>query len=552
MNVRNNNRIGAVLFDQIVIGCGSSALNFLQSAREGTNPQFKSNKTLVIGKAGSDLWAKTDRNHPMGQPPQLLQRRLGNDNYPDINDKLRPTGLNEASTPGTNKGYVTAGAYTDHLAKVRKNLADSGVTFVNATVKPGGVTENGNGFRVTDDSGNGYFGKTVIVASGIGPAKTLGSAGVGLNKDLNKLKPLGYEEIVDAVTYYNSKQPKGHKVLVYGGSATASWAAAHAEKMEAAELLWLCRKGIDQISTEGNPVGRNSETIRWARNMIQAGEIIRIEPVLDAEAGKPRLKVFMKFYEMKMVRDKKTNTLMHEQVMGGPDGKTALYTEMFCEFHQVVYAVGSDPLGPGGPGNILAASLRQQLVPVYAKNYQFMTDDDNGILLAYTNQKGNLWVVGAAVFGGLGVKSLADLKAKYAKVGEYLPHAGTPPEGIAILKTTIDALTGRMETDVANFDWNRARPEELANLFKTLFPFPKLTSLQREAIVKDLVKFRADCKFVLSHDLISKFISDFNQVYGTAIDVRRLKLQPGPARQPDPTEDAAFDRAQQWRNEAHK
>jgi len=542
----NDNRFGAVLFDQIVIGCGSSALNFLQSAREGTNPQFKSNKTLVIGKASSDLWAKTDRNHPMGQPPQLLQRRLGNDKYPALTEKPRPMGLAEC-IDGTRKGpYVTAGAYTDHLAKVRKNLADGGVNFVNATVKPGGVMLSGDRFKVTDDSGNVYFGKTVIVASGIGPAKTLDKSGVKLSKELYKLPRTKYAEIVDAVTYYNAVQPENLEVLVYGGSATASWAASHARKMDATKLMWLCRKGIDQISTEGNPVGRNSAVIKWAveNNYIKAGEILRIEPIVGAKPGKPRLKVFIKFY--KMVRGKDLN---HTQVKNSE-------WEGSCEVHQVVYAVGSDPMGSGGPGNILAANLREQLQPVYAKNYQFLTDNDNDILLAYSNPAQNLWVVGAAVFGGVGIEKLAnslkDLKDKYAAVGQYLPTAGTPPEGIAILKTTIDALTGRMETDVANFDWNRARPEEIANLFKTLFPFPKLTSLQREAIVKDLVKFRADCKFVLSHDLISKFISDFNQVYGTAIDVRRLKLNPPPGRQPDPTEDAAFDRAQQWRNEAHK
>jgi hypothetical protein len=77
-------------FDQIVIGNGSSALNFLHSAREGNNEKFKSNSTLVIGKFDSDLWSRTDRGHPMGQPPQLLQRRLGNERYPTVEEKPRP------------------------------------------------------------------------------------------------------------------------------------------------------------------------------------------------------------------------------------------------------------------------------------------------------------------------------------------------------------------------------------------------------------------------------------------------------------------------------
>ena len=68
-------------FDQIVIGNGSSALNFLHSARQGSSERFKSDNILVIGKANADLWSRTDRNHAMGQPPELLQRQLGDERY---------------------------------------------------------------------------------------------------------------------------------------------------------------------------------------------------------------------------------------------------------------------------------------------------------------------------------------------------------------------------------------------------------------------------------------------------------------------------------------
>jgi hypothetical protein len=69
------------LFDQIVIGNGSGALNFLHSARQSNDRIFKSDNILVIGKANADLWSRTDRNHAMGQPPELLQRQLGDERY---------------------------------------------------------------------------------------------------------------------------------------------------------------------------------------------------------------------------------------------------------------------------------------------------------------------------------------------------------------------------------------------------------------------------------------------------------------------------------------
>jgi hypothetical protein len=505
-------------FDQIVIGNGSSALNFLHSAREGSNEKFNSKHTLVIGKC--DLWSRTKPDHAMGQPPELLQRQLGSERYPTVGEKYRPTGLDK-----TKGEYVTAGSYTDHLADLRRKLKDQGgINIVNEIVAPGGISENGGGFKVVDESGNCYLANNVIVASGIGPARTLEPLDAAKDA-LSKVKgnPLGYDEIVDAVTYYNSQQPKGHSVLVYGGSATASWATNHAWKMQAKDLIWMCRSGIDQISTEGNPVGRNSEVIQMAvkQKLIMAGEIKKITPKLEAKAGEPRLKVELKIYgfvkdTMDRTVDRMTKkvTLTHKR-----DEKDE---ECTYEFHQVVYAVGSDPMGRGGPGNILAANLRAQLEPVYAKNNQFNTGKDD-ILLAYTNAKQNLWVVGAAVFGGLGIKGFSDLKTKYARVGEFLPTAGTPPEGIAILSTTIDALTGRMETDPAKFDWNRARPEEIANLFRTRI---KLDVVRAEAIAQDLVTIRSDRKFVLTHDDIREAIADFNMVYKTHIDVNLLQLRP--------------------------
>jgi hypothetical protein len=78
-------------FDQIVIGNGSSAFNFLHSALEGSNAKFKSKQILIIGK--SDLWSRTKPDHAMGQPPELLQRQLGNQRYPTVGEMPRLTGL---------------------------------------------------------------------------------------------------------------------------------------------------------------------------------------------------------------------------------------------------------------------------------------------------------------------------------------------------------------------------------------------------------------------------------------------------------------------------
>ena len=79
-------------------------------------------------------------------------------------------------------------------------------------------------------------------------------------------QPRGYPEIIDATDYLYwepDKVPRGMRVLIEGGSATASWAAAGAYQNKL-DFLWLNARGLEQIQTEGNPVARNTLTINNA------------------------------------------------------------------------------------------------------------------------------------------------------------------------------------------------------------------------------------------------------------------------------------------------
>jgi hypothetical protein len=503
---------------QIVIGNGSSALNFLQSALHGSEAKFKSGDILVIGK--SDLWSRTAATHAMGQTPALLQRQLTGQRPTSVAEMPRATGLPTGD-------YLTAGAHTQHLQSVRQSLLQklpSGIEFLDDSVRPGGVVRDGTGFRVTVTFGTTYEASQVIVANGLGTAATLPVLDLGiqaLKTSRIHAAPRGYSEIVDAVTYYNSNPPAQHDVLIYGGSATSSWAAYHAWKAgNARQMLWMCRRGIDAISTEGNPVGRNSEVIQMAvkNKLIEAGEIKAIAVNLGAAPDEPRLMVSAEL--LGVDPDAMTRTVKDGQVTLTKKMRPDLNRTVTCHFHQLVYAVGSNPLGDGGPGNILDATLRNELLPVYAKNFQFMTGDSD-ILIAFATPDEKLYVVGASVFGGVGVPTLKAIQAKYSKVGAYLPTAGTPPEGIAILSTAIDALTRHMITDPARFDWNRARPDEILNLFKRVYG---LEDRYGRMIAKLLVERRADSKFALPREVIEKAVTDMNEVYRTKMDLNRLQL----------------------------
>ena len=107
--------------------------------------------------------------------------------------------------------------------------------------------------------------------------------------------------------------------MIYGGSATASWAAAHAYLYKPSALVWMCRQGSSQVKTDGNPIDRNGEVIERALrdNIIRQGEIKQVE-VIDPPLSSPaRLKV--------------TFDKLDQQIYGGND----------FIFHQIVYATGS-------------------------------------------------------------------------------------------------------------------------------------------------------------------------------------------------------------------
>ena len=417
-------------WDQIVIGRGTSALTFLNAAFHGTQTKFVHRRTLIIGKGAAQLWKKIEGNtpkHQMGQPEHLL----------------RPSGLQpDPGLQGGHGQFIETKDYNKLLGqletKINTERNKAGTPLVWSEENVTGIFANANDYRVVTDLGTAHTAKQVIVASGAGKGKTMAAIGVkveGPAKD--EVGTSG--EYLDAVDYMIKMWPKGKKVLVYGSSASSSWAVAHAFANSASQVMWGCRSGINGITKDGNPVGRNSEIIKRAveGKMIQQCEIDTITALGGLGAMQGRLRVQFK-----------NNT---------PEP---------IDFDQVVYAVGADPVEELGPGGILKGDLPGRMIPVWDHNYRFALSEDQKAITALKDSAGNLWVVGAAVFRGLGIKALEGELAsgganRYAKIGEVLCGGGRPPEGIAIVDTSINAVTGFRQTDVNNFNWNKANRRDI-------------------------------------------------------------------------------------------
>lgn len=508
-------------YDQVVIGTGSSALQFLYAAFRGSQTRFRSSSTLVVGK--SDRWRKKaaftgkHASHAMGQTAAML--RLG-----DEAPKKEPA----------NPRFIESRDFTkqgnDLLEKIKSErgtgleFEDGAVEWVNGkapeyTIKLAGLSSP-------------VKARQVIVACGLGSPTKLPVLGEKVkNKDLLRDGRLLYEEIVDAERYVLTQGIEGNKVLIYGGSATASWAAAHAYLYRPSALVWMCRQGEKQILSDGNPIDRNTEVIKKALedNIIRQGEIKEVEVIDPPLSSTARLKV--------------TFDKLDKLVYGGND----------FVFDQIVYATGSSITASGGPAGILREQIRKELEPRWDNNYRYGANPYDRVVTAYATKDGGLWVIGAAVHHftnweamntlNSGEKMAKALAGKYCKVCEILPRGGKPPEGIAILTSTINAMTGynwrsgpKGERDAAKFNWTKADRREIFQFLAEIYGVDIPLSV-REKLVDNIVAERKKTSVGLKKSQIEAIFLNIHgaqaaspRPYGSAPERRMI---PSVARQPN-------------------
>lgn len=155
-------------------------------------------------------------------------------------------------------------------------------------------------------------------------------------------------------------------------------------------------------------------------------------------------------------------------------------------FDQFVYATGADPMGRLGPAKILEDSLRSKLLPYYDKTGRFKSE----ALVAFATEDAALWVVGASVFRALGLANADALKEKYGAIPQMFSEAGTPPEGLAVVKALIKSVTKYEEPTDERFNWNTADRVELAAHLRWRFK-DKLDESDRTFIADEVIKKRS-------------------------------------------------------------
>ncbi|WNG54643.1 hypothetical protein F0U59_07495 [Archangium gephyra] len=436
--------------------------------------QFGAGKTVVIGE--EDLWGATkdggSSEHEMGQSRDLLY---------SIHESGKSRGIPSSVVP---RSLMKTGEYVEELQGLRERIQEvgarpsnvnRGVSFLFLKDRVFSVTGPTNGrYEVVTVKRRRYNPRQIIIASGPGPGQVPSHARqpdpsgphnpdaiinhVQLHLDRARR---GFAEILDGVDFLTAEQDcQGQTVVINGGSATASWAAARAVAAGATNVLWMARSSFN----ESNPAGRNNEILTYCgeRGFMKVGEVTRIEILDTPNVTDPRLRISLKQSSVKApVRLPLSSGVM---LQAQPVQSVSI------DAHRYIYALGLDPTAPGGPAAILPVTLRNQLVPKFDFRGRFSDAQDLAVV-ALASPDESLWVVGASVFRGMGRdRNFVDRVQKgWKKISSSFAEPGTPFEGITVAKAAIKVVTGYYEVSTHPFlNWNTADRVEMAAWLRRL------------------------------------------------------------------------------------
>jgi hypothetical protein len=478
---------------------------------------------IVIGE--DDLWKKiatNDPDHRFGQPRQIVHVQ-GN----------QPTEENPT--------FQSASDVSGQLEAMRDFLKSKNVKFVHDRVIK--IERAGRKIIVHTVRLRHYEADRVIVATGFGRSSLPRSeCPADVQKALQKAGSWGMDSatklfqnrIIGGTEYlYASdiKAPPAHypfRVAIQGASATSSWAVLRAlslarEKQEV-QITWITRSGF----ADANPAGRSSDILRKASDAgwltkatvtaigkpAKATDFVTLvlSPAGGGEERRPAKlsdlgQIYKKYYSS--TTGTRRTAEMNLQITE-IKRDTTIYVDHF------VYALGADPSLPGGAGDIIAPGIRAELKPVIDTDKRF-DDDPTATTLAFRTDDNQVWLVGAAVFRGGGIKDLQTSGGKFANISAMMSEAGSPPEGIAAIIAAAKAVTGWNNDDNSTpINLHTADFKEIETWFSQLYqhrthkvPNPKTV----RAMADQIVAMRKHSVFGLSVDEITNLGSPDNDFW---------------------------------------
>jgi hypothetical protein len=402
----------------ILVGGGTSALAYAATCEK--------DMTVLGYGGGKDVWRGVEAHHRMGQPAPMLRGNL----IPGDKEKATATG-NPGGRPkvGNLVGFMTAEEFLGGLKSVLGNtsrvyLSEDWVMKIGMRISPYVTLKRGDLELAAD---------RVVLATGPGQSNPLttiredGATGTVVEPSPDG-RIIGGEFLAgpSKCELAGSKTP-GWVVVIYGGSATAAWAAEAAMLRGYHVLSWGTRIARDRQSNEvEKDPSKNAPEARFAE-AFPAGD--RNFAVQHRLAEKRRV------YDTTRVEFNPNTGLLTIWVRY-PDGKTGLFVA-----DQLVYALGSSnkPVF----GRLFDESLAKTFVPLYDDNG---TINDKHPLLGFGTPDKKIVILGAGVHNSdqALVNQKIDQTRAYKTIANTLPKAAAPPEGIAIIMASIEAFNNYM------------------------------------------------------------------------------------------------------------
>jgi hypothetical protein len=405
----------------LIIGTGISAATWVRTAKREIGENRK-----AIG--GPHLWQKLDPNHPMGQSSRLL------------------TGHS-----AQNKGLTHPDEQKFMLAKDFKELVDERLKRGVEEVDRGWVkhiSRNGSKYVVEvclpppDGKPCSVEADRVIIATGPGPLRPL-----EIPSDTGKKMPVNLEAMNGHVVSGNDflspdwKPPETlvkRNLVIYGGSATASWVAETALVRGYRVVLWFVRPDDTKESDQWN---RDS---RFKGAFPAGGRNRKVEKDLEG------VRHVFNLQEIRL--DQKTNKV--EFLVNGQYGSVFYRVDLF------VYALGQANTESAGIRAMLDKNSVGKIVPFYDANRAI---SDQQCVVAMGTEDKTLLIVGSAL-QSLG-KAIENTK-RYSEIAKTLPLAARPEEGIILAVSSIEALNNyipvQSTTGRININFNTCNRTQLA------------------------------------------------------------------------------------------
>jgi hypothetical protein len=482
----------------VVVGGGTAALTYLYTQEL----ESKYSHIVILGDRG--YWGVA--SHRLAQPHHILA--LPHERSHDFIDPAEHDAIHKILPHEDKSAYVHSRDYQSRLVQLEdatvKALIEKGKKVFVAKRAQVKQIERGTqlALQVQIDQINlPLIANKVIMATGAGPArklapelqKSLDASAAKLQsvdpkasndpKDSNNNTTHSSASVDNRIFNYTdtltsvSENAKGQDVIIYGGGATAAWAAEVAQLKARKLVAWIAKSGFDEAINAGPRVGAILDRTKEAQIQGKVDDVRYVDV-----SGQRKLAV---------------------TVSSTRPGSATPPTEYIVDY--LFNCIGQEQYEKNEGG--LPEILREMNPYLDINNVSGQKDPS---MLGWKNNQDDVLIIGAAQ----GTYYHKDKKVdRGVAVSSFIPRSGQVPITIGGVVSTVCAMTNYMpvvqdpetrEISLVSLNLHVMNATQLAAYFSGLFP--RARAVQVSNAVTALISARSQTEFGLSDDQLENFM----------------------------------------------